>query len=737
MRSRVHALIAAVSALTAACGSQCPQGQELCGDVCADITVDRNHCGACGNECSAGQVCDGSGTCAASCGAGLSECGGSCVDTDVDPSNCGGCGTVCDAGQVCDGSGACVLQCAAGLTACGGGCTDTDDDARNCGACGMACDAGETCAGGSCQPSCGGSLLACDGACVDPRTDATHCGASLDCAGANAGTVCGADSACVAGTCLAISACSLPPPSGTPGVSIGTASGVAIEGGGPVTYTVVLDSEPCDNVYVTLTPDAQVTLATSTLVFTPETWDTPQSVEVTAVHDFDVEGDHESVVTHALTTGDARYTALTVGSATISIADRAHVMHASIPLGGTDESDSRTGSVSDDGRYAAFVSSASNLIIGDTNGAADAFLRDLVMGTTTRVSVAADGTQADGETDNVVLSADGSVTAFHSLATNLVSTTITGAGEIYRVSPSLPIAAVTGPCSGCSNELSSAVAISADGSAIAFSTRRRLLSDDPETEYDVYVWNEASGTLTLESTNSSDQNGSFFWGSNSFGPTISATGQFVGFNSAAQNLASPEITIQNFHAYVKDRTSRALSRVSLMDGGTDNCEGSFQSSPSSSPFISADGDVAAFTSACAFTLPAAETGDANGVADVFVRTISAMSTTRVSVSSAGDEADGQSTALGISDDGRYILFASDATNLVAGDDNGATDLFVHDLTTRTTTRVSYSVDYAQLAEGAVSGSISRSGRFVTITTAAPIMASDTNTSLDVYVVQLR
>lgn len=194
---------------------------------------------------------------------------------------------------------------------------------------------------------------------------------------------------------------------------------------------------------------------------------------------------------------------------------------------------------------------------------------------------------------------------------------------------------------------------------------------------------------------------------------------------------------QNFHAYVKDRTSRALSRVSVMDGGTGNCEGSHQSSPNGSPFLSADGDVAAFTSACAMTLAATEAADANGVSDVFVRTISAMTTTRVSVSSAGDEADGQSTALGISDDGRYVLFASDATNLVAGDDNGATDLFVHDLTTRTTTRVSYGADYAQLAEGAVSGSLSRSGRFVTITTAAPILASDTNTALDVYLVQLR
>ena len=79
--------------------------------------------------------------------------------------------------------------------------------------------------------------------------------------------------------------------------------------------------------------------------------------------------------------------------------------------------------LSADGRFLAFVSDASNLVAGDTNGpgrrGADVFVRDLVARTTVRVSVASDGTQAEGSSSNPTISADGRVVAFTSFAPNV------------------------------------------------------------------------------------------------------------------------------------------------------------------------------------------------------------------------------------------------------------------------------------------------------------------------------
>ena len=72
-------------------------------------------------------------------------------------------------------------------------------------------------------------------------------------------------------------------------------------------------------------------------------------------------------------------------------------------------------SISDDGRYVAFRSAATNLVAGDTNGVRDVFVRDRDSGVTVRVSVASDGTQADGQSEDAAISADGRHVAFVSL----------------------------------------------------------------------------------------------------------------------------------------------------------------------------------------------------------------------------------------------------------------------------------------------------------------------------------
>ena len=106
------------------------------------------------------------------------------------------------------------------------------------------------------------------------------------------------------------------------------------------------------------------------------------------------------------------------------------------------------------------------------------------------------------------------------------------------------------------------------------------------------------------------------------------------------------------------------------------------------------------------------TGDTNGEGDVFVHDRQTGQTTRVSVASDGTEANASSSGPDLSDDGRYVAFSSSATNLVSGDTNGNADVFVHDLQTGTTTRVSVNSFGVQANMGGGSADISGDGRYV-------------------------
>jgi Tol biopolymer transport system component len=130
--------------------------------------------------------------------------------------------------------------------------------------------------------------------------------------------------------------------------------------------------------------------------------------------------------------------------------------------------------------------------------------------------------------------------------------------------------------------------------------------------------------------------------------------------------------------------------------------------------------------------------DTNGVRDVFVRDRRTGTTERVSVSSAGAQANGASAGAWLSGDGRFVVFESDATDLVQGDTNGARDVFVRDRRAGTTTRVSLGRGGAQ-ANGASSRggrgrAITQDGRYVTFESGASnLVAGDTNGTYDVFV----
>ncbi|MBZ4416164.1 MXAN_6577-like cysteine-rich protein [Myxococcus sp. RHSTA-1-4] len=143
-------LLAALAGLTlTGCpdeGVVCTSGLAVCGEACVDLGGDTANCGACGNACGAGQVCQ-EGACG--CRPGTESCGGACVSTASDVSHCGACGNACPSGQVCE-SGTCREGCSEGTARCGDSCLDLSSDALNCGACGNACPDVQSCHAGRC-----------------------------------------------------------------------------------------------------------------------------------------------------------------------------------------------------------------------------------------------------------------------------------------------------------------------------------------------------------------------------------------------------------------------------------------------------------------------------------------------------------------------------------------------------------------------------------------------------------
>jgi hypothetical protein len=119
-----------------------------CLGTCTATNLDPDNCGACGNQCSPGEVCSG-GSCAAICPSNLSECSGTCADLNNDESNCGSCGNTCDPGHLCV-AGSCTLSCQVDLWNCAGVCTNLATDENHCGSCGSSCSPGQFCSSGTC-----------------------------------------------------------------------------------------------------------------------------------------------------------------------------------------------------------------------------------------------------------------------------------------------------------------------------------------------------------------------------------------------------------------------------------------------------------------------------------------------------------------------------------------------------------------------------------------------------------
>jgi len=324
-------------------------------------------------------------------------------------------------------------------------------------------------------------------------------------------------------------------------------------------------------------------------------------------------------------------------------------------------------SVSSDGRFVAFVSLASNLVGGDTNSIADVFVRDRLSGTTDRVSVDSVGAQANSGSYEAALSADGRFVAFRSFASNLVSGDANGVADIFvkdLLTGTTELVSVAS--SGVQADAGSLEpSISADGRYIAFTSGARNLGGGASNiSDDVFVRDRLVGSTECVSLDSFGADGN----STSWGSSISADGARVAFVSRATNLIGND-TNSSFDICVRDRMSFTTVCVSLDSLGA---LANFGNSESAS--ISSDGRYASFQSR-ATNLVA---GDSNGWEDIFLHDLQGGTTERVSVDSLGLQANGNSRFTALSGDGRHVVFASYATNLVSGDANGFWDIFVRD-----------------------------------------------------------
>ncbi|MCC6602978.1 MAG: PD40 domain-containing protein [Anaerolineae bacterium] len=393
---------------------------------------------------------------------------------------------------------------------------------------------------------------------------------------------------------------------------------------------------------------------------------------------------------------------------------------------------------------------------GDQNWLAEA--QTTAVSTTTRLSVSSSGTEANAASTEPAVSPDGRFVAFSSSATNLVSG-VSGF-QVYLRDRDSDADNVFDQPSGVSTTLVSmnntgtaangtAVnpAISADGRYVAFtSAATNLHPNDTDSFNDIFVKDRQTGTVAHVSISSSgvDANQS------SDNPAVSADGRYVVFSSFADNLTPLDsnglrdifLHDRDFDADgIFDEPGAVLTRRISVGLSASNTNGE-----SSFPAISADGQTIAFGSA-ASNLVASDTVNSW---DVFISDISGSNIRRISVSTTGGQANGDSGSagvykLGLSSNGRFITFESTATNLVSPATDGLNNIFRYDRDSdedgifdepggTAMLRVSVPFSGTQINDHAFLPAISGNGRYIAYQSAASNLVDlPNNFATDVYV----
>jgi len=413
------------------------------------------------------------------------------------------------------------------------------------------------------------------------------------------------------------------------------------------------------------------------------------------------------------------------------------------PDGSPPNGSSVNGGLSFLGRHAVFASKASNLVPDDTNGAWDVFVRDTCMDywtgdlldgctpKTTRISVAPDGSQADGDSGSTVtspagslaVSFDGRYVAFASSATNLIAGDTNGVDDVFLMDTCLDdrFGAIAGCTPGTvrvslrndgsqSGSAAGAPAIGVDGGHVVFvSADPNIVTADGNGVADVFLRDVCPsavigctpGTRRISiAPGAGDANGV------SGSPVF--TGRYVAFTSAATNLvagdsnSAVDVFMRDTCIGAESACTPSTERISL---GNDGAQAN---GASSEPLVGLPmGSMSGYDYHGRFVVFASSAtnlvaGDTNGVADVFMRDTCrgrpgcVPSTQRISLTSTGQQIVGQPSGQPghMRWDGGVVMFVTAADGVVPNDTNGVEDVFIrgvcHDTTTcvRTTTRLS-------------------------------------------------
>jgi hypothetical protein len=445
--------------------------------------------------------------------------------------------------------------------------------------------------------------------------------------------------------------------------------------------------------------------------------------------------------------------------------------------------------VSDDGRFVAFESSANDLVATPGNGQAQLYVRDRQLGITLRLSQVG-GALADAAARNSMIAGNGSRVVFETAATNLDASDTNGVEDIYVVSIATgAINRVSVSNAGAqAAQRSRRPSISRNGQRVSFDSSAELAAGGTTQFEQVYLRDLDLQTTTLVSVNNQGSNGN----RDEFEARLSGNGQVVSFGSSSTDLDPPD-TNNLSDRFVRDLTGNTTERISLADAsgpfpsqangdstssirgqrqlsadgrflvtqttaknlgflnltGTSNqivrvdrqgnlvrlisadINGAQAISAAFDPAISADGRFIVFRSSTTNLV----VGDSNNASDIFWLDADNGGLERVNLGPGNVQGLGGATTTlpSVADDGNAIAFVSNQNNLVVGDSNAAQDIFVRDRATSTTTRVS--VDSAGAQANGLSDFpvISANGRFVVFSSlASNLVAGDAGGFQDIF-----
>ncbi|MCB9933784.1 MAG: IPT/TIG domain-containing protein [Planctomycetes bacterium] len=376
-----------------------------------------------------------------------------------------------------------------------------------------------------------------------------------------------------------------------------------------------------------------------------------------------------------------------------------------------------------DGRYVAFASAAGTLVAGDTNGVVDTFVRDMQTGITERVSVSSAGAEATDDCLPVSISPDGRFVMFQTESLNLATHPQLGAGMslVYlRDRQTSTTTLVTKPqeITGNWRMDASGVCASDDQRYLLLNSKTAMSATDNNGFFDAYVLDTQSGCYErlLAALPGQEPNADVI------ARGASRDMRYIVFQSGASNILNGDNNSQD-DIFLYDRISETTRLVSISQSGA------FGNQASNMCSVSADGRYVAFGSLASDLV----NGDTNAEYDIFVRDMQLGVTVRANVHDTGLEANGYSSHPRISGDGRLVIFSSVATNLVNGDTNGTADVFVRDLTGLATTRLS--VNGANMEGNGISevDGLSPDGRYAALTSSSSnLVPNDTNGTPDLF-----